>query len=45
MNLVGGVEERMYVFEFGVGDVRVMEICLYLEKKGVILAMNDDTRK
>ena len=33
MNLVGGVEERMYVFEFGVGDVRAMEICLYLEKR------------
>ena len=36
MTLVGGVEEKMYVFEFGVGDVRAMEICLYLERKKVL---------
>jgi hypothetical protein len=42
---VGGAEERMYVFEFGAGDLRAMEICLYLEKRDVILEMNDDTRK
>ena len=30
-NPVGGVEERMYVFEFGEGVVMAMEICLNLE--------------
>lgn len=33
VNLVGGAEERMCVFEFGVGDARAMEVCLDLEKR------------
>lgn len=32
---VGGAEERKCVFEFGVGDVRATEICLYLEKEAL----------
>ena len=32
---VGGAEERMCVIEFGVGDVRAMEICLHLEKEAL----------
>ena len=44
MSPVGGAEERMCVFEFGVGDVRAMEVCLNLEK-AALLALNDETRE
>jgi hypothetical protein len=44
VSLVGGAEERMCVFEIGVGDVRAREVCLDLRKE-VLLALNDDTRK
>lgn len=31
-----GAEERMCVFEFGVGDARAREVCLDIGKRGII---------
>lgn len=36
VNQVGGEEERMCAFGFGVGDVRAREVCLDLEKRDII---------
>ena len=44
MSPVGGAEERMCVFEIGVGDVRAREVRLDLREEA-LLALNDDTRK